>query len=132
MTDRAWMIMPGVPSAGHVTVGGWWHPGRAEGCGKCGDQPGRPGASSARKVGMEPTTTPAVLELRDAAAEYATLQAARNAALTRLQAAIRGADREGVMPRAQIVREAGVAKQTVYDALGEPDPGEPVTVNSAS
>lgn len=28
-------VMPGVPAAGHVTGGGAWHPGRAEGCGKC-------------------------------------------------------------------------------------------------
>lgn len=27
--------MPGVPSMGHVTVGGFWHPGKAEGCVKC-------------------------------------------------------------------------------------------------
>lgn len=28
-------MMPGVPAAGHVTAGGAWHPGRAEGCVKC-------------------------------------------------------------------------------------------------
>lgn len=28
-------LMPGVPAAGHVTAGGAWHPGRAEGCVKC-------------------------------------------------------------------------------------------------
>lgn len=28
--------MPGVPAAGHITArGGYWHPGRAEGCAKC-------------------------------------------------------------------------------------------------
>lgn len=39
--------MPGVPAAGHVDRGGYWHPGKADGCpkGSCGlDQPkpGRP------------------------------------------------------------------------------------------
>lgn len=29
-------MIPGVPAAGHVTArGGYWHPGRAEGCAKC-------------------------------------------------------------------------------------------------
>lgn len=32
---RAWDYMPGVPAAGHVTSGGAWHPGRANGCRKC-------------------------------------------------------------------------------------------------
>ena len=31
----AYDYMPGVPAAGHVTGGGSWHPGRAEGCPKC-------------------------------------------------------------------------------------------------
>jgi hypothetical protein len=32
---RAWEAIPGVPAAGHVTAGGWWHPGRSDGCPKC-------------------------------------------------------------------------------------------------
>jgi len=32
---RAWEVMPGVPAAGHVTGGGFWHPGRVDGCTKC-------------------------------------------------------------------------------------------------
>jgi hypothetical protein len=28
-------MMPGVPAAGHVTGGGAWHPGQADGCAKC-------------------------------------------------------------------------------------------------
>ena len=30
-----WPYLPGVPAAGHITSGGWWHPGRIEGCPKC-------------------------------------------------------------------------------------------------
>jgi hypothetical protein len=32
---RTHPFIPGVPAAGHVTGGGAWHPGRAEGCPKC-------------------------------------------------------------------------------------------------
>jgi hypothetical protein len=32
---RAWPVIPGVPSAGHVTAGGAWHPGAIDGCAKC-------------------------------------------------------------------------------------------------
>lgn len=53
---------------------------------------------------------------------YVALQEARDAALTRLQAAIRVADRDPTVNRAQIIRMAGVARQTVYDALHVPDP----------
>jgi hypothetical protein len=31
----AFEYLPGVPAAGHVTSGGWWHPGRIDGCVKC-------------------------------------------------------------------------------------------------
>lgn len=31
----AWQVMPGVPAAGHVTSGGYWHPGSPSGCSKC-------------------------------------------------------------------------------------------------
>lgn len=33
--SRAWPMMPGVPAAGHVTGGGYWHPGKEDGCVKC-------------------------------------------------------------------------------------------------
>jgi hypothetical protein len=32
---KAYPFLPGVPAAGHVTGGGWWHPGKADGCVKC-------------------------------------------------------------------------------------------------
>jgi hypothetical protein len=32
---KSYPLVPGVPAAGHVTGGGYWHPGRAEGCVKC-------------------------------------------------------------------------------------------------
>lgn len=28
-------MVPGVPAAGHLSSGGFWHPGREEGCVKC-------------------------------------------------------------------------------------------------
>lgn len=28
-------MIPGVPAAGHVTGGGFWHPGKEDGCVKC-------------------------------------------------------------------------------------------------
>jgi len=66
--------------------------------------------------------TEAVRELQEAAAEYVTLQEARDKALTRLQEAIRAADKDPTINRAQIIRMSQVARQTVYDALREPDP----------
>jgi hypothetical protein len=44
---RAYPVWPGVPAAGHVDRGGWWHPGPVDGCpkGSCGRDrpaPGRP------------------------------------------------------------------------------------------
>jgi hypothetical protein len=32
---RAWQYVPGVNAGGHVTGGGFWHPGRIDGCVKC-------------------------------------------------------------------------------------------------
>jgi DNA-binding phage protein len=64
---------------------------------------------------MEMTTV--MRELREAAKDYAAVQAARDAALDRLQAAIRAADREENANRSEIVRLSGLARQTVYDAL---------------
>jgi hypothetical protein len=48
-----WPVRPGVPAAGHVTGGGHWHPGAAEGCGKCkpAQQRGRPIRADQVKVG---------------------------------------------------------------------------------
>ena len=31
----AWPYMPGAPAAGHITSGGFWHPGNIDGCPKC-------------------------------------------------------------------------------------------------
>jgi hypothetical protein len=31
-----WPVVPGVPATGHVTSGGWWHPGSGDSCSKCG------------------------------------------------------------------------------------------------
>src|SRR4051812_5859880 len=72
--------------------------------------------------------TPALAELRDAAHNLASLQSARDQGMDRLRKAIRAADREGRNSRTTIIRMAGVARQTVYDALDlEPaDPPEPV------
>ena len=35
MIPKAWLAIPGVPAAGHVTARGYWHPGPIEGCDKC-------------------------------------------------------------------------------------------------
>lgn len=31
--------IPGVPVAGHITPGGYWHPGNKDTCGKCPKEP---------------------------------------------------------------------------------------------
>lgn len=31
----SWQLVPGVNAGGHVTAGGYWHPGGIEGCVKC-------------------------------------------------------------------------------------------------
>lgn len=36
---RAWPLIPKVLAMGHVTSGGHWHPGRADGCPKCPPPP---------------------------------------------------------------------------------------------
>lgn len=71
--------------------------------------------------------SPAMQALAEAGQNYTALQKARDKALTELQEAIRVADREQLPDgrrnlRAEIIRTAGVARQTVYDALREPDP----------
>ena len=35
MTSRVHDYMPGVPAAGHITSGGYWHPGPATSCFTC-------------------------------------------------------------------------------------------------
>lgn len=32
---RSYDAVPGVPAAGHVTAGGWWHSGGRTTCSKC-------------------------------------------------------------------------------------------------
>jgi hypothetical protein len=61
--------------------------------------------------------------LRKAGRKYAKAQAARMAALAELQDALRAADAEGGHSRLSLVEAAGVAKQTVYDALAKPAAG---------
>lgn len=55
-------------------------------------------------------------ELESLGRELAQANQARTEVMNRIKEAIRRADRQG-MPREQIMRKLGVAKQTVYDAL---------------
>jgi len=32
---KTWPVQPGVSAMGHVTSGGYWHPGPIDGCSKC-------------------------------------------------------------------------------------------------
>ena len=66
------------------------------------------------------STTPAMKALADVGAELAQIEDQRRDVIARLRAAIRIADREGGNSRSQITATAGVARQTVYDALREP------------
>jgi hypothetical protein len=52
-------VMPGVPSAGHVTRGGWWHPGREEICPKCSGRASgsTQRTSSERRNSLSPDTS---------------------------------------------------------------------------
>lgn len=63
------------------------------------------------------TETPRLAELRKAGKKLARLDAQRVAAMAELREAIRAADEEGGHTRTELVAAAGVAKQTVYDAL---------------
>ena len=65
--------------------------------------------------------SPAMTTLRDAGRKLARADAARDRAIAEVRDAIRAADREGGNTRTQIMKVAGVARQTVYDAL-RPDP----------
>lgn len=29
------LLIPGVPTAGHIDPAGYWHPGRVQGCSRC-------------------------------------------------------------------------------------------------
>lgn len=66
--------------------------------------------------------TAVMRELREAAEDYAAVQAARDATLDRLLTLVRAADQEPNVSRSEIVRLSGLARQTVYDALREADP----------
>jgi DNA-binding XRE family transcriptional regulator len=57
--------------------------------------------------------------LIEAGRAFAASQTAREAAADKLKAAIRAADAEGGHTRSELVEAAGVARQTVYDALRE-------------
>jgi hypothetical protein len=46
---KAFDYIPGVPAAGHVTGGGYWHPGRSDNCVKC--EPPRPRVCSCGHAG---------------------------------------------------------------------------------
>lgn len=61
--------------------------------------------------------TPALVELRKAGRRFARAQAARDKARDDLFAAIRAADATDGVTRAVIIETAGVARQTVYEAL---------------
>jgi hypothetical protein len=61
-------------------------------------------------------TAQAEAALREAAKRYHQADAARQAAMDELRRCMIGADKAG-LPRAHIAAIAGVARQTVYDAL---------------
>lgn len=63
-------------------------------------------------------TEETVAALRAAGRKFSEAQAARDAAMAELAAAIRAADAAGVN-RSEIQRQAAVARQTVYRALNE-------------
>lgn len=65
------------------------------------------------------TTTSEVAALRRAATKFRKATEARDNAAADLAEAIRVCDRAGV-PRNEIQREAGVARQTVYRAVEGP------------
>lgn len=89
-----------------------------------------------------PTTTPAMQALAKAGKDLARANEKRDAAIEKLRAAIRAADAEGGHTRSELVTTAGVARQTVYDALrpapvpdpltGAPLPTEPPTPAQAA
>lgn len=64
-----------------------------------------------------PELSPAMQALQKAGQKLARANAARDRAITELRNAIRDADAEGGHTRAELITTAGVARQTVYDAL---------------
>lgn len=68
-----------------------------------------------------PPLSPAMEQLRKAGQALAKINARRERAVADLRDAIRAADHEGGHTRSELVAVAGVARQTVYDAL-KPDP----------
>lgn len=66
---------------------------------------------------MSTTQTPAMQRLVKVGKKLARVNAQREAVIEELRAAIREADAEGGHTRSQLVQAAGVARQTVYDAL---------------
>ena len=69
--------------------------------------------------------------LRKAGKKLARIDAQRAVAMDELRAAIRAADAEGGHSRSELVRVAGVAKQTVYDALRPVDAAAEATSDGA-
>lgn len=65
-------------------------------------------------------STPEMDALKKAGRKYARAQAARDAALEELREAIRAAGAAGHSPTNEIIPAAGVARQTVFDALKAP------------
>lgn len=74
------------------------------------------------------TLSPAMERLRKAGVALTRANRTRERAVTEVRDAIRAADAEGGNTRAQIQKTAGVARQTVYDALkpaaSSTDPGD--------
>jgi Tfp pilus assembly protein FimV len=64
-----------------------------------------------------PTETRAMKALREAGEELAAINTQREKAIQKLRKRIRAADAEGGHTRSELVTAAGVARQTVYDAL---------------
>jgi hypothetical protein len=65
-------------------------------------------------------TPPAIAAVRSAGRKYARAVRARDEALAELQEAIRAAGEAGHSPTNEIIPAAGVARQTVFDALKKP------------
>jgi hypothetical protein len=82
---------------------------------------------SSPRLAAVPQTTPEMTALRKAGRKYARAQAARDQTFAELQDAIRAARAAGHSPTNEIIPAAGVARQTVFDALKRaPDGGPPL------
>lgn len=73
------------------------------------------------------SSTPAMQAVEKAGRKLARINAQRTTALEELRAALRAADAEGGHTRSQLVEAAGVARQTVYDALRDVPTPDPLT-----